>query len=151
LSVAYFSKQPLAYHSCTPLLKNSLVVLPAIFLAAVTPAGPLHLLCKQLTAKASSQLSLSLYPCNPQEPEEEPKEQQLPYHISLSRTVAIRREQIGPLKAALKQGLSKCRRAAIALKGLSTFANDEGSRTFVSLMVEQGCKEVIVFVSRTTR
>ena len=72
------------------------------------------------------------------------KEQQLPYHISLSRTVAIRREQISPLKAALKQSLIKCKRAAVALKGLATFANDEGSRSFVSVMVEQGHEEVSV-------
>ncbi|EFJ44917.1 hypothetical protein VOLCADRAFT_118507 [Volvox carteri f. nagariensis] len=65
------------------------------------------------------------------------------YHISLSRTVPIRHAQIAPLTALLAEGLSAVTRCfQVSLAGLRPFANDEGTRSFVSVMVTHGSEQV---------
>jgi hypothetical protein len=94
---------------------------------------------------------LAMHPTHPLVPNtEEPRTQQLPHHISLSRTVAIRQEQISPLKEALRQQLLGQRRFPCTLAGLHCFSNEDSSTTFVSLMVSKGFDQVSVGVMQPT-
>eukprot|EP00198_Chlamydomonas_reinhardtii_P000822 XP_001690157.1 predicted protein [Chlamydomonas reinhardtii] len=70
------------------------------------------------------------------------------YHISLSRSVPITRAQIEPLTTQLAARLEAAGIGAfpLTLCGLRTFANDEGSRSFVSAMVATGEREVVGLV-----
>ncbi|KAI8472937.1 MAG: hypothetical protein J3K34DRAFT_194965 [Monoraphidium minutum] len=70
-----------------------------------------------------------------------------PPHISLSRTAAVRREQAGPLLASLARRLKAAARpAALTLRGVRAFVNDERTRTFAALAVERGAPEVAALV-----
>ncbi|PNH04896.1 hypothetical protein TSOC_008861 [Tetrabaena socialis] len=66
------------------------------------------------------------------------------YHISLSRTVAIRQQQIAPLTALLAErlGAAVASPFPVSLCGLRSFANDEGSRSFLAVMATQGDQQV---------
>ncbi|GIL85154.1 hypothetical protein Vretifemale_13559 [Volvox reticuliferus] len=64
------------------------------------------------------------------------------YHISLSRTVAIRHPQIAPLTELLAERLKAVGSGfQVALAGLRSFTNDEDSRSFVSVMVTHGSSQ----------
>lgn len=67
----------------------------------------------------------------------------LPPHVSLSRTVPIRIEQSRPLLASLSRALRAAaqRGAALRMRGVRAFANDERTRTFAALCVESGGEE----------
>ncbi|CAL8470436.1 g9978 [Coccomyxa elongata] len=73
------------------------------------------------------------------------------YHLSLSRVVPVRYPHIQPLLASLKEHLSKTERFTISFGRLETFENDEGTRSFLSILVDQGCKQVCRAVRRTDR
>jgi hypothetical protein len=79
----------------------------------------------------------------------------VPPHISLSRTVPLRLEQaralLPALEAALKaaaggggggRGSARAGSWALRLRGVRAFANDERTRTFAALGVEQGAEQV---------
>ncbi|KXZ55275.1 hypothetical protein GPECTOR_3g412 [Gonium pectorale] len=71
------------------------------------------------------------------------------YHISLSRTVPIRHPQIAPLTALLTEHLAVVDCGfTVALAGLRSFANDDGTRSFVSAMVTTGNDQVCALVRR---
>ncbi|GLI60564.1 hypothetical protein VaNZ11_002722, partial [Volvox africanus] len=71
------------------------------------------------------------------------------YHISLSRTVAIRHPQIAPLTALLVERLKVIGSCfQVALAGLRSFTNDEGSRSFVSVMVTHGSSQICSMISQ---
>ncbi|GFR39692.1 hypothetical protein Agub_g168 [Astrephomene gubernaculifera] len=71
------------------------------------------------------------------------------YHISLSRTVPIRHPQITPLTSQLSESLrDACGSFSVTLEGCRSFANDEGTRSFVSLMVTHGSAQVCDLIRR---
>ncbi|KAL4856427.1 U6 snRNA phosphodiesterase [Chlorella vulgaris] len=55
------------------------------------------------------------------------------YHISLSRTVGLRLEQIAPLVSDLRCRLRQQDSFCISMAGLEVFANDDRSRTFLAV------------------
>lgn len=73
------------------------------------------------------------------------------YHLSLSRVVPVRYPHIQPLLASLKEHLAKTERFKISFGQLDAFENDERTRSFMSLLVDQGCKQVCRAVRRTDK
>ncbi|BDA44476.1 U6 snRNA phosphodiesterase [Coccomyxa sp. Obi] len=73
------------------------------------------------------------------------------YHLSLSRVVPVRYPNIQPLLASLKEHLAKTERFTISFGQLEVFENDERTRSFMSLLVDQGCKQVCRAVRRTDK
>jgi hypothetical protein len=63
------------------------------------------------------------------------------YHISLSRVTAIRQPQAAPLLRALTAQLRGVRPERLSLSRLAVFVNDEGTRTFLSLLVGRGSSQ----------
>eukprot|EP00854_Cymbomonas_tetramitiformis_P009398 gene9398-11134_t len=55
------------------------------------------------------------------------------FHLSLSRTVAIRAHQLEPLLQALRSSLRRWQRFATELGQMAVFVNDARTRTFLSL------------------
>ncbi|KAI3431477.1 hypothetical protein D9Q98_004529 [Chlorella vulgaris] len=60
------------------------------------------------------------------------------YHISLSRTVGLRLEQIAPLVSDLRSRLRQQGSFCISMAGLEVFANDDRSRTFLAVRACKG-------------
>ncbi|XP_028392081.1 U6 snRNA phosphodiesterase-like [Dendronephthya gigantea] len=60
------------------------------------------------------------------------------FHVSISRTVPIRHHWIEPLKKLLQQGFQGKRRFVCDFPKVSTYVNDEHTRTFVALDVVIG-------------
>lgn len=69
-------------------------------------------------------------------------EQQLPLHMSISRTVPIKRIQIESLQAALSKQLKPFKAFKVQLQGLVCLVNDAKARSFVGLRVSCGEKQV---------
>ncbi|KAK9796299.1 hypothetical protein WJX73_008460 [Symbiochloris irregularis] len=63
-------------------------------------------------------------------------------HLSLSRTVAIKRPQIEDLVSKLQRALVKVERFIISFKEWAVLVNDEGTRSFLCLAVTQGHDQV---------
>jgi hypothetical protein len=124
----------------------SCLMLTHICRLAVPQQAAMAGLHTHLTSQAKQKEALqqlAIHPTHiPSSSTEEFRPQQLPYHISLSRTVAIRHEQISPLKEALRQQLSGQRRFPCTLAGLRCFCNEDNSTTFISLMVSKGFDQV---------
>lgn len=64
------------------------------------------------------------------------------HHVSLSRTVPVRMPQIETLMEALRRGARRFSACDAGLSGLKVFVNDEGTRTFIALKIEQGSEAV---------
>lgn len=64
--------------------------------------------------------------------------QQLPIHMSVSRTVPIRRCQIESLQAALVKQLKAFKACRVCLHGLVCLVNDSKTRSFVGLRMSLG-------------
>jgi hypothetical protein len=74
----------------------------------------------------------------------------VPPHISLSRTVPVEQSRTRPLMASLERRLRgaapRPRSGGLRLRGVRAFVNDEGTRTFAALCVEEGAAEVCALV-----
>ncbi|GLC59597.1 hypothetical protein PLESTB_001504400 [Pleodorina starrii] len=69
------------------------------------------------------------------------------YHISLSRTVPVRHPQIAPLTEQLAERLGAMGSCfQVSLAGLRSFVNDEGSRSFVSVMATRGSEQICALI-----
>jgi hypothetical protein len=77
-----------------------------------------------------------------QRPSQGAAEQQLPLHLSISRTVPIKRIQIESLQAALTKQLKPFKAFRAQLQGLVCLANDTATRSFVGIKVATGEKQV---------
>lgn len=69
-------------------------------------------------------------------------QQSLPLHISISRTVPIKRIQIDSLQAALSKQLKPFKACRLQLQGLVCLVNDSATRSFVGVQVAAGDKQV---------
>jgi hypothetical protein len=69
-------------------------------------------------------------------------EQQLPLHMSISRTVPIKRIQIESLQAALTKQLKPFKACRVQLQGLVCLVNESATRSFVGIKVATGEKLV---------
>jgi hypothetical protein len=78
---------------------------------------------------------------DPEQPPQPPP-QQLPLHISISRTVPIRHIQIESLKVALTKQLKPFKAARVSLAGLCALRNDAATRSFVGIRVAAGAQQV---------
>lgn len=63
------------------------------------------------------------------------QQQQLPLHMSISRTVPIKRIQIESLQAALTKQLKPFKAFRVQLQGLLALVNDAKARSFVGVRV----------------
>lgn len=69
-------------------------------------------------------------------------DQQLPLHMSISRTVPIKKVQIDSLQAALTKQLKPFKGFKLQLQGLLCLVNDSATRSFVGIKVATGEKQV---------
>jgi hypothetical protein len=74
-------------------------------------------------------------------------QQQLPLHMSISRTVPIKRVQIDSLQAALTKQLKPFKACRVQLQGLVCLVNDAATRSFVGVKVAAGEARVSVCLS----
>lgn len=79
-----------------------------------------------------------------QRPSQDAAEQQLPLHMSISRTVPIKRIQIESLQAALSKQLKPFKAFKVQLQGLVCLVNDAATRSFVGIKVATAEKLVSV-------
>lgn len=77
-----------------------------------------------------------------QDPQSDAADQQLPLHLSISRTVPIKRIQIDSLQAALSKQLKPFKSCRVQLQGLVCLVNDAATRSFVGIRVATGEKQV---------
>eukprot|EP00741_Cyanophora_paradoxa_P025680 tig00000388_g24783.t1 len=63
------------------------------------------------------------------------------YHVSVSRTFVLRREQIAPFVASLRKAMRNTARYKAALSGVEFFTNEEQTRSFVSIPIRKGLVE----------
>lgn len=64
------------------------------------------------------------------------------YHVSLSCTAPVRHAQIESLSRMLGQQLRRCQPFGATLGAVRAFVNDEHTRSFLSLAVEEGAEQV---------
>lgn len=73
-------------------------------------------------------------------------------HISLSHCVPVRFADLELLIGHLRESLQSCQRPdRVTLEGLSTFCNTECTRTFLSIPVVQGAKQVVAMTKAVDR
>lgn len=70
----------------------------------------------------------------------------IPVHISLSRGFGLRIHQIEPFMAQLARAVGAVYRFTLILSRPFVFPNDDGSRTFFALSVEDGCDSVLKLI-----
>ncbi|KAK9915968.1 hypothetical protein WJX75_006688 [Coccomyxa subellipsoidea] len=73
------------------------------------------------------------------------------YHLSLSRVVAIRYPQIEPLIASLRKHLAKRQRFKVSFQQLEAFENEDSTRSFLSILVDEGFEQVCRAIRCTDR
>ena len=69
-------------------------------------------------------------------------------HVSLSRTVYLRHEQIEGFLGALRHAVGSLAPFAIRVGGGALFTNDTNTRSFVGLMVKEGRKKVLAAIAK---
>ena len=70
------------------------------------------------------------------------------YHISLSKTVILKHHWIQGFMELLKNFLKDIPRFKIHVKGLKVYTNEEKTRTFLSLMVDENCEMLKTIVNQ---
>lgn len=87
----------------------------------------------------------------PADSQQQQQQQSLPLHISISRTVPIKRIQADSLQAALTKQLKPFKACRVQLQGLLCLVNDPGSRSFMGVKVAAGEKQVVRMVEAVNR
>jgi hypothetical protein len=67
-------------------------------------------------------------------------------HVSLSRTVYLRHEQIETFLTAVRQAVVELTPFAIRVGGGAHFTNESQTRSFVGLLVKEGRKKVLASI-----
>lgn len=69
-------------------------------------------------------------------------------HVSLSRTVYLRHEQIDSFLGGLREALGAVTPFAIRVGGGTLFTNETGTRSFLGLKVKEGRKKVLAAIAK---
>jgi 2'-5' RNA ligase len=76
------------------------------------------------------------------------QEENFIYHISLSKTVQCKYEEIEEIIKKLSLNLNDIKKFQINFKNLKVFDNDKKDKKFVSLLVNEGNEDIIIILNQ---